>query len=583
MITSGIYGLFRLDGGPVDRVDAARLGLPDPGVSGGVSAQGIDRRLPGAIHRYEADGATTILVGDIDAPEELAAQLELSSATPPAMLARAALERFGSETPAQMIGEWSLLHVDTARRLTLMLSAGVRDPLLYAVSSTCVAVAPSLAALGKLSWVNADIDATGLMFALGRADLRARHDDRTMLRQVRRVEAGGSVVIDHQGAIRAEVAHVLTDQPRWQGSFDDALEASERLLRQILRERLARGKVSALTLSGGLDSSIIAWLAAEECTPGQSLRLTTSVAPTFSPHPDERQFADVVAQHLGLSTEHIAPPEALSIYRPDDAMFENAIGPPLATRHSLTRAFEAYFDQQHASMALGGVFGEMTLTAGMAFPGLRARLRQMTGRMRRAITQRHVPPSVTGPFHARMARHRVARLPDEVDAALAAPSIADSPPPPDGLWGYLPGAAKSLLVRSEGQAGGTREIWPFRDVRLLRLFAGFPVEYMTHGGLNRSMARHMLQGHLPDAIRLRTGGLPASPDHLDRLQRQAQAARARIAVYRKADIDEWIDIDWLDTALGRVATQGVASYADGNEVQLTAMAAEYLTWWRTRV
>lgn len=100
--------------------------------------------------------------------------------------------------------------------------------------------------------------------------------------------------------------------------------------------------------------------------------------------------------------------------------------------------------------------------------------------------------------------------------------------------------------------------------------------------MTRSVARHMLQGHLPDSVRLRTSGLPASPDHLDRLRWQAPAARARIATFRTAGIDDWIDLDWLESALLDVEANGLASYAQGNDVQLTTVAAEYLLAWQAR-
>jgi asparagine synthase (glutamine-hydrolysing) len=117
---------------------------------------------------------------------------------------------------------------------------------------------------------------------------------------------------------------------------------------------------------------------------------------------------------------------------------------------------------------------------------------------------------------------------------------------------------------------------------LLRLFAGMPLSVFRRQGMDRAAARHILDGHLPDSIRLRRAGMPASPDHITRLQRQAPQARARIAAFRRADIDEWLDLDWLDQSLERIAANGPAHVDDANQVQLTAINAEVLTWWRTR-
>ena len=95
----------------------------------------------------------------------------------------------------------------------------------------------------------------------------------------------------------------------------------------------------------------------------------------------------------------------------------------------------------------------------------------------------------------------------------------------------------------------------------------------------RPVVRRMMRGHLPDSIRLRRRGMPASPDHDRRLKNQASAARARIAPFRKAGIDDWLDLDWLDLALADMAVTGPGTIAHGNEVQLTAMTAEFLLWW----
>ena len=94
--------------------------------------------------------------------------------------------------------------------------------------------------------------------------------------------------------------------------------------------------------------------------------------------------------------------------------------------------------------------------------------------------------------------------------------------------------------------------------------------------------RSLLEGRLPDTIRLRTEGMPASPDHLPRLQRQAEAARLRIAEFRRAELDEWLDLDWLDAGLAQVAARGARDVAEANQVQLTAICAEFMLWWRTR-
>ena len=142
------------------------------------------------------------------------------------------------------------------------------------------------------------------------------------------------------------------------------------------------------------------------------------------------------------------------------------------------------------------------------------------------------------------------------------------------------GSEKMMMQPAETVAGQLRTDYPFRDLELLRRFAGFPVEFTDHPLLNRGFARRMMAGQLPDAIRLRPKGSAISPDYYQRLHRQAEGERERIALFRKADVDEWIDLDWLDAALARVAANGAADVHDATRVQITAMVAEYILWWR---
>lgn len=576
---SGLYGVFRLDGGPIDTADAAALGLIVDGPPRAMLAEAIDRQAPAAVHRSDTGGRTTLLLGDLEEPEALADRLGLSRATPAADLARAALLKFGAETPAMLIGEWTLLHWEPEGRLTLMASAARRDRVFFVASGARCAVAPDLAGLARIAWIDDEIDAAGLLFGVGRTDLRGQRGGRTMLKQARQLTPGECVTIT-SGGVRHQTATVLTPQPRKRGTFEDMMAEADALLRQIMRQRAARTTMPAVLLSGGLDSSVLACLAAEERAAGQKLGLITSVAPPGSGIADERAFAEIVAASLDLVIDPVAPPLDADTYRPPDHIIAGAGGPFLSNRHCLTEAFQVTARARGATLLVNGTYGEMSVTGALPYPTLRQRVRAMARRLIRGRPAAELGDD--GPFHVRIAPSRLANLPDEIRQA-----IATSPPPivamrPGGQWGYLPGIEKTLGQSNEFYAGALRMDFPFRDLRLLRLFAGMPLSVFRRQGMDRAPARHILDGHLPDSIRLRRSGMPASPEHVPRLQRQAHQARARIAAFRRADVGEWLDLDWLDQALERVAARGPDHVGDANEVQLTAINAEILTWWRTR-
>ena len=575
---SGVYGVFRLDGGPIDPADAAILGLAIDGDPGSALVGGIDEHAPGAVQRSDLDGRITILVGYLDEPDEMSDRLGLSRATPHADLARAALLKFGAETPALLIGEWTLLYWEPDGRLTLMASAVRRDRMFFVTSGVQCAVAPDLGALSRIAWVDDEINAAGLLFGVGRTDLRGQRRGRTMLKQAHQLVPGECVTIE-AGGVRHETAVVLTPQPRKRGTFEDLVAEADALLRRIVRQRAARTTMPTVLLSGGLDSSLLACLVAEERAVGQKLGLITSVAPPGSGLADERAFADIVAASLGLAIDPVAPPFEADTYRPPDHIIAGAGGPFMSNRHCLVEAFQLRARASGATMLVNGGYGEMGVTGSLPFPTLRQRMRAMA---RRVIRGRPVGElGGEGPFHVRIAPSRLAHLPDEISQAIATPPAIVTPYS-GGQWGYVPGIEKTLGHANEFYAGALRMDFPFRDLRLLRLFAGMPLSVFRRQGMDRAPGRRILDGHLPDSIRLRRGGMPASPDHVTRLQRQAPQARERIAAFRRADVGELLDLDWLDQSLERIAAHGPAHVDDANQVQLTAINAEVLTWWRTR-
>jgi asparagine synthase (glutamine-hydrolysing) len=578
---SGIYGLFRLDGGPLDASDMQILGLPPGSEPISAVTAGFDQYEPQLVHSHADETGIIVLAGFVSEVEALAARLGLGKDIPIALLALAALARFGAETPAELLGEWSLLHWNSMGQLTVMMSTARRDRLHYAISGQHVAIAPDIMPLGQLPWVGEDIDAAGFLYPLGIAPVREGAGDATMYSAVRQIGPGEMVQFDKHGIRKARCETALPAMPAYTGSFADAVAEAESMLRHIVRERLAHTAKPATMLSGGLDSSLIAWVAASELEAGQHMDFLTSVAPPGSGIPDETAFADMVAQRLGQPRHDIFPGEQANSYCPADDMLGGASGPLTPTRHCLTRAFQAALHAQGATLMLDGTYGEMTATARLARPTIRNRLRRLANAVIYGRQRMSYQATAIESFHVRLAPHLLANLPEPI-AALIGKEVSPNLDRNAALLGYMYGAQKAHQIPDQFYAGAVRVHYPYRDVRLLRLFAGFPLKMLREQGGDRDVARHMLKDRLPDAIRLRRSGMPASPDHLVRMQRQALTVRERIPVFRKAEADDWFDLDWLDQALQRVAAQGVRNIHDANVVQITAVMAEFVTWWRLR-
>jgi asparagine synthase (glutamine-hydrolysing) len=573
-----LYGVVRLDGGPADIADCEALGLaPAPGA--GAVAAGVDRVDPGAVHTAAAGGELCILLGYLDEPRELAARLALPPETDFAKLALAAHERFGAEASAFMLGEWScLIWRAEERRLTLMTSRSLRDPVLYARHGESVAFAPCIHALSRLPWISREIDSDGFAALMATHRATRPFNSRSLLRGVETLPPGSCLTLRADGfELRRAGSRVIA--PRFIGDFEDALAEAETMLRRIVRQHLARHGGLAVMVSGGLDSSTLAWLAATERVAGQRLTLLTSAAPEGSGLPDETSYARVVADHLGQPLTLVSPSPEARLFRPSRGHFLSRANPTHATWHHLYEAFFAATRAAGQPVLIDGSAGEYTLTAMYPLATPAHRLRRALRRLRNRIDpRRHTPGWPDHGFNVRLAPGRLATLPPDLAATWRLPSVADPAFDPDDRWGYLP-AEKLDNNPSEPMIGEARTVRPFRDQRLLELFSGFPASFSNHRGTTRAPARALLAGKLPDSIRLRPSGMPFCPDFYPRLTREAPEARARLPLLRRAGIGDWLDLDWLEQRLAQLEADWRPPIAEAFQIQLTANVAEFLHAW----
>jgi asparagine synthase (glutamine-hydrolysing) len=162
------------------------------------------------------------------------------------------------------------------------------------------------------------------------------------------------------------------------------------------------------------------------------------------------------------------------------------------------------------------------------------------------------------------------------DAPVERPD-SDRPLRPSHPLGYPAGVLKIGKWLTDTPGGDVRHIKPFFDRSMIELVAGAPASFTHATGLPRSFVRAMLQDRLPTSIVRRTSKAPFSPDFYPRLCRQAPAARDRLAAWRTAGADQWLDLEWLDRMLARIAS-GPLAPATMFRIQSTANAAEFFVW-----
>jgi asparagine synthase (glutamine-hydrolysing) len=564
--TSGLVALCNLAGNALSAKALAALGLPDS--AGSFSGVVADLSVPSLADAEHSETRVTLLLGWTSS-----SRLGIASVLGPgrALAMRRLLDQHGSQLAELIDGEWILLDWQPGR-LTLVQSRARRDRLYIARRGDLVALCGDIERMAALDWVGRALDPLGFAGALGRSSLRTATARQTILPGVERLEPGEHRFFERSGE-RSSRADLPPVQP-WQGTFSEAVEAAREALDLILRERVAVSGRFALMLSGGLDSSTLAALIAGIAGSGSNLLALTSVAPAGSGLADERGEAAAVADWLGLKQVLVVPDPDSSVYLPDAEAFRNAGGPTLSPRHYLYSALFRLAAASGVSTLFDGAYGELSLTSYMPLNSPWFRVRQALKRIRGRWASGH-PGSR---FHVRLAPHRAALLAGQVEEL----SRQHEPQPAQrdlrDAWGWMPGYDKAWAVTTQ-LYHGVRSDTPFRDPRLLALFAGFPARFLVQGGLDRAAARAMMAARLPESIRLRRSHGAFSPDYMQRIRDQAAPALVRLPLFRKAGADEWLDLDWLEQTLRRIDSEGPGSIEAAFEAQLTTMTAEFLVWW----
>jgi asparagine synthase (glutamine-hydrolysing) len=216
-------------------------------------------------------------------------------------------EELGPTFATELRGMFALALWDgERRRLVLARDPFGIKPLLYSRDGRRLAFASELRALTLLPEVASQLDLTALATYL---TVNAVMGERTMLRAVRRLRPGHLLVADRQGVrVRRYARELPAGRGEERGGSVAALgdEARERVRESVRMHLQADGEVGVL-LSGGVDSGLIAALAARE----MSAPLKTFSVGFAEPAFDERPAARAVARRYG--TEHselLVGPEA---------------------------------------------------------------------------------------------------------------------------------------------------------------------------------------------------------------------------------------------------------------------------------
>ncbi len=586
-LRSGIYALASLDGAPLSPADLAVLHLDDPVEATVLRADGFagrvyDRQNEAIDILQTADGVT-LFAGFLDEPEELRGLLGLAEVQRPAVMAAAALARFGAEAPGYLLGEWSLLQWRSRpRELTALISEARRDMMFFTMGRGLVALAPSALMLTDLRWVGRALDPVGMALSASRAGLRHIKTDQTMWRGVREVAPGTRSVFTFASRIADRMSDPAPPQ-RFTGSFQEAIEEIEAVGRHIVRQHLTRHRRCAFLLSGGLDSTLLTSWGALERGSGREIFCLTSMAQPGSGLPDESEWSTAAANMLGVSLEGVWPAPDANLYQPEPEIFAQLESSP-DSRFRVWQALNRAAVAGGASAFLQGSGGEMHISNGFEEPETRSWPRIQAAAIRDKLARRRRYSGwPAAAFHLAFSPELLVQLPPEWEHVWrrgpASTTIRTNEPgkndPPIGISR----SARKMAFAPSASPQGTRLFLPYRDQRLLRAAAGIPASFLRYNGLTRPIARMLLKGRVPDAVRLRKRGRPFSPDFVQNLKAQASSAKSRIPIYRDAGIGRWLNITMLPACLDRLASsEGEKDYNTYYHLHGTMLFAEFLLW-----
>ena len=549
---AAICGFVPRHGGPPGRVDAMLGAMApygpgiaswtDAGASLGLrcavdaGADPQDRNAPAL--EPDASGAVVVAAARLDDREALCDALGLPPAARAAhddhALISKAYRRWGGDCPNHLLGDYAFALWDGKRRSLFCARdhAGAR-PLYYAETRQGFVFGSDVEAVLAGPGVGRELDE----FMVGMYLLRREWgvpDTRTFFRAVRRLPPGHGLVVE-DGAVRLQRYWRPEDVPAAAPASDDEhAEAFLDLYARAVKDRLRGPGRIGVHLSGGLDSSSVAALAARELRrqgrpppPAFTWLAPLGEAPPAERHAWEYEAVASVAGQEGLQVFHCAPTGAdVLAWLRQDAAFPHArvfINERAVERRAAARGVRVLLSglggDEGISFNGRGHYANLLLSGRMAslFADARARgsnpLRVAAGAALRLLPY--------GPELFRRKKllrrwlggKRGARGPTFIHPAFA--RERRFPPKPlfcptsvrNGQLWLLQEGSGSLFRRVEaltasGARHGLEHRHPLLDRRVLELALSLPPEQFRRGPATRYLMRHALdlKAVLPPAV-----------------------------------------------------------------------------------
>ncbi len=420
-------------------------------------------------------------------------------------------QQWGPTCLERMRGMWGFVLVDTAARRAWLCRDRIGIKPLYLLRTAReLAVASEIKQLGVVSSLLPDDRAVAMYLQTGFEDAR-----RTFFTDVEQVPAGSWRTVDlDTGALSAAEPYWFPE--RVQADVSDPDEAAERfeaVFRDSVRIHLRSDVPVGCALSGGLDSSAIAAVVAQE---GARLETFSATFPGFAL--DEARFIDLVVKHTGAKA-HVVRPTAADLLADLDRFLWHQDEPPGSLSQYAAYAVARLTRNAAVPVTLNGQGGDEVLGGywQTTFAGLVAQRRQPM-RLLRQLLPALLPggnPEVFAQAPAMLRRYAARRRP-QAHVRLRTPASTDSAPALGALamnehdrrLFELRELTLPRLLKWDDRnfmAFAVEGRYPFLDHKVMETCLSFKSRTLFVAGWTKEPLRRAMTGHLPKPIVRRRG------------------------------------------------------------------------------
>ncbi len=446
-----------------------------------------------------------------------------------------------------------------------------QKPLYLLEAGSTLAFASEMKALSTLNEYTGTCNPDHLAAYLGHRFVPAPN---TMVQGIRKLCPGEMLVIDSDGPPRSWIYW----QPPMQGSMhldsiEDRRDELDALLRDTVETHLDSDVPLGLFLSGGLDSSLLAALAAQKSRP--SLTAWVAYYPTRSTRYNEMTWAEEVARRFGLQLRRVEMDWAVSPERLSELAY--VLDEPMADPTMIPLDVVAQAASEAQTVMLSGE-GADEIFAGYAGYGEADALRRMR-RIPRAFRRWWVEqgwyggPALSRSLQPLWHRYRGVGFtfsPDEQEGLLRPEyCLSDRSPAVQAYWENartwpdleaMQGfdarwfLSDDVLHKADriGMRHGLEIRVPYCDFRVVEFALALPASYRRVGRVDKWLLRQVARSYLPRTITARPK--QGFPTPLTDLMTGTLSGFVReVLTDPGARIREWLQPHAVETLLSRLA------------------------------